>query len=240
MMRNFLTFTFNYFPNPSIKELQVQECDATTASRGLNVGYQIFFFLTFGIDLMGILKSIRTSPLTDADLLALYQQDQQQEILAQLFLRYNDLVYGTCVKYLEDQEAAKDAVMNIYHELVEKVKHHSIENFKSWLYVVSKNHCLMQLRKNKKLPTMEFDSQIVQSEDFSHLDGVFEKERQLDKLGNCMKKLNEEQRQTVRLFYLESKCYNEISTITGFDWNKVRSLVQNGRRNLKICMEDNG
>jgi RNA polymerase sigma factor (sigma-70 family) len=189
---------------------------------------------------MGILKSIRTSPLSDAELLELYQQNLQQEILAQLFLRYNDLVYGTCIKYLGDQEAAKDAVMNIYQELIEKVKLHSIDNFKSWLYVVTKNHCLMQIRKNKKLATSDFDSQIMQSEDFSHLENVFEKERQLDKLSGCMEKLNEEQRQTVRLFYLENKCYNEITAITGFDWNKVRSLVQNGRRNLKNCMEDNG
>jgi RNA polymerase sigma-70 factor (ECF subfamily) len=189
---------------------------------------------------MGILKSIRTSPLSDAELLELYQQNLQQEILAQLFLRYNDLVYGTCIKYLGDQEAAKDAVMNIYHELIEKLKLHSIDNFKSWLYVVTKNHCLMQIRKNKKLATSDFDSQIMQSEDFSHLENVFEKERQLDKLSGCMEKLNEEQRQTVRLFYLENKCYNEITAITGFDWNKVRSLVQNGRRNLKNCMEDNG
>jgi RNA polymerase sigma-70 factor (ECF subfamily) len=189
---------------------------------------------------MGILKSIRTSPLSDPELIAQYRQHQHQETLADLFLRYYDLVYGTCFKYLGDQEVAKDAVMNIYQELLEKVKHHSIENFKSWLYVVTKNHCLMQIRKNKKLSVAQFDSQLMQLEDFSHLESVFEKERQLDKLGGCMQKLNEEQRQTVRLFYLENKCYNEITLITGFDWNKVRSLVQNGRRNLKICMEDNG
>lgn len=189
---------------------------------------------------MGILKSIRTSTLSDGELLELYRQNVQQDVLAQLFLRYNELVYGTCIKYLGDQETAKDAVMNIYQELVEKVKLHSIDNFKSWLYVVTKNHCLMQIRKNKKMATTDFDGLVMQSEDFSHLEKVFEKERQLDKLGGCMQKLNEEQSQTVRLFYLENKCYNEISAITGFDWNKVRSLVQNGRRNLKICMEDNG
>jgi RNA polymerase sigma-70 factor (ECF subfamily) len=98
----------------------------------------------------------------------------------------------------------------------------------------------MQLRKNKKFPLTEMDAEIMHSEDFSHLEGVFEKERQLDKLALCMQKLNEEQRQTVRLFYLENKCYHEITAATGFDWNKVRSLVQNGRRNLKICMEENG
>jgi len=182
---------------------------------------------------MGIIKSIRTSPLTDAELLALYQQNLQQELLAQLFLRYNDLVYGVCVKYLTDQDVAKDAVMDVYQELTEKVRLHTIDNFKSWLYVVTKNHCLMQIRKNKKQQTVEFDGQVMQSEDFSHLELVFEKERQLDKLGGCLEKLNDEQRQTVRLFYLDNKCYNEITIITGFDWNKVRSLVQNGRRNLK-------
>jgi len=189
---------------------------------------------------MGILKTITTSTLSDAALLELYRQDLQQEILAQLFLRYSELVYGTCVKYLGDQEQAKDAVMTIYYELVEKVKKHEIDNFKSWLFVVTKNHCLLQIRKNKKSATINLDSEIMQSEDFSHLENVFEKERQLEKLGGCMQKLNEEQRQTVRLFYLENKCYNEITAITGFEWNKVRSLVQNGRRNLKICMEENG
>ena len=189
---------------------------------------------------MGILKSIQPSPLSDADLLALYRQDLQQDTLAQLFLRYTDLVYGTCVKYLGDQETAKDAVMNIYEELLQKVKNHNIDNFKGWLYVVTKNHCLMQIRQQKKMPLSPFDGSVVQSEDFSHLDDAFEKERQLDKLSGCMQQLNEEQRQTVHLFYLETKCYKEITAITGFDWNKVRSLVQNGRRNLKICMEANG
>ncbi len=189
---------------------------------------------------MGILRSIQTTPLSDAELLAQYQQDLQQEPLARLYLRYADLVYGTCIKYLGSQDTAKDAVMNIYEELLQKVKDHNISNFKSWLYVVTKNHCLMQLRQRSKMPTTEFDGQLVQSEDFSHLEKVFEKERQLNRLSVCMQQLNEEQRQVVALFYLENKCYHEITGITGFDWNKVRSLVQNGRRNLKNCMEAHG
>lgn len=188
---------------------------------------------------MGVLRSIQPVHLSDAELLELYRQSLQQDHLVQLFLRYNDLVYGTCVKYLGEQEGAKDAVMNIYHELVGKVKQHKIDNFKSWLYVVTKNHCLMQIRKNKKHANVSLEVNIMQSEDFSHLENILEKERQLEKLSGCIEKLNKEQKQTVRLFYLENKCYNEITAITGFDWNKVRSLVQNGRRNLKNCMEEN-
>jgi RNA polymerase sigma factor (sigma-70 family) len=189
---------------------------------------------------MGIVKQIQSSLLPDSELVLLYQQDQEQEILAQLFLRYHELVYGTCLKYLADAELAKDETMNVYHELVQKLQHHQVENFKSWLYVVTKNHCLMVIRKQKKMPLTEFQPEHVQSEDFSHLESVFEKERQLERLGNCMQQLNDEQRQTVKLFYIDNKCYNEITEMTGFEWNKVRSLIQNGRRNLKICMEQNG
>lgn len=188
---------------------------------------------------MGIVKQIPTS-FSDAELVLQYQQLEQQETLVQLFLRYHDLVYGTCVKYLEDQEAAKDATMNIYHELLEKVKNHTIDNFKSWLYVVAKNHCLMILRKQKQVQFTEFNHEHMQSEDFAHLDTVLEKERRLQTLEHCMERLNQEQKQTVHLFYMENKCYNEICEATGFDWNRVRSLIQNGRRNLKICMEENG
>ncbi|MCE3283450.1 MAG: sigma-70 family polymerase sigma factor [Chitinophagaceae bacterium] len=186
---------------------------------------------------MEALRKISTPPRTDDELLAAYRLHRQQEVLAELFTRYQDLIYGVCVKYLKDQDAAQDAVMNIYEELVKKLHNHEVENFKSWVYVLAKNHCLMDLRKQKKMPTTEFQPEFMQSADFSHLDNALEKEERLNSLENCIEQLNEEQKLSIRLFYLESKCYNEIVEMTGLDWNKVRSLIQNGRRNLKICME---
>ena len=96
------------------------------------------------------------------------------------------------------------------------------------------------LRKEKKMMTVEFTSSVMQSEDFTHLDSVLEKEQELKKLESCIDSLPAEQRQSIQLFYLENKCYNEIAESTGYGWNKVRSLIQNGRRNLKICMERDG
>ena len=184
------------------------------------------------------IRSLASS--TDEALLDAFKQNADQQMLAQLYLRYTDLVYGVCLKYLKNAETAKDAVMNIYQELLTKLQTHEVDNFKSWLYVVAKNHCLMQLRKEKKMITVEFTSAVMQSEDFTHLDSVLEKENELKKLEFCIENLPGEQKQSIRLFYLENKCYNEIVDTTGFDWNKVRSLIQNGRRNLKICMEKNG
>jgi len=172
-------------------------------------------------------------------LLRLYKRNNDQNVLAQLYLRYTDLVYGTCLKYLKNAEDAKDAVMNIYQELVAKLQTHEVDNFKSWLYVVAKNHCLMKLRKEKQSVTVAFNNELMQSEDFSHLDSVLEKEEDFKRLERCIEKLPFEQKQTIELFYLKNKCYNEIVESTEMEWNKVRSLIQNGRRNLKICMEKN-
>lgn len=155
-------------------------------------------------------------------------------------LRYTDLVYGVCLKYLKDGETAKDAVMNIYQELLVKLRANEPDNFKSWLYVVAKNHCLMQLRKDKKMITVEFQSSLMQSEDFSHLEDVLQKENDFKRLEDCIERLTAEQKQSIEMFYLQNKCYNEIVEITGMEWSKIRSLIQNGRRNLKNCMEKNG
>jgi RNA polymerase sigma factor (sigma-70 family) len=176
---------------------------------------------------------------SDESLLKAYQASGDQSELATLYMRYTDLVFGICLKYLKDHEDAKDAVMNIYQELINKLKTHSVDNFKSWLYVVSKNHCLMHLRKAKKTVIVEFQAEFMQSEDFSHLDDLLEKEKEFQKLGKCIGGLQEEQKNIIRLFYLDGKCYNEIVSQTGLDWKRVRSLVQNGRRNLKICMDKN-
>ncbi|MCX6210351.1 MAG: sigma-70 family RNA polymerase sigma factor [Bacteroidetes bacterium] len=180
------------------------------------------------------------SILTDDELLEDFQQNENQQALASLYLRYSDLVYGVCLKYLKNAELSKDAVMDIYQEVSKKLQSHNVENFKSWLYVLSKNFCLMQLRKDKKSTIIEFDSNaFMQSEDFSHLDIALQKEREFKKLETCLQHLNSEQHTVIEMFYLQQKCYNQIVEETKMDWNKIRSLVQNGRRNLKICMDKN-
>jgi len=148
-----------------------------------------------------------------------------------------ELVYGVCLKYFKDPEIAKDGVMQVFEELVSKLRKHEVDNFKGWLHQVAKNHCLMQLRTPRNLKTVEFKTELVQTEENVHLNGVLEKEENFLKLEYCIGTLVDEQSQAIRLFYLEGKSYHEIASATGRDWNQVRSFIQNGRRNLKICME---
>ncbi|HEX5668644.1 MAG TPA: sigma-70 family RNA polymerase sigma factor [Chitinophagaceae bacterium] len=184
------------------------------------------------------LRAIQGGDHSDLELIERYKKTHNNEILGLLYERYMHLVYGTCLKYLKDSEAAKDAVMNIFEELMTKLRTHQVDHFRSWLFVVSKNHCLMQLRKESRTHTTEIPVSLMQSEEDIHLNGVMEKEKHLNDLEDCLNRLPDEQQRSVRLFYLENKCYNEISDITGMEWNRVRSHIQNGRRNLKICMDN--
>ena len=189
---------------------------------------------------MTFLKNIPPVNSTDKELVERYRDTADLKVLGELYQRYMDLVYGVCLKYLHDAETAKDAVMQIFEELVGKLKKHEVDNFRGWLHQVAKNHCLMQLRTPKNLKTVEFKTELMQSGETVHLNGVLEKEENFKRLELCIGELTAEQQTAIRLFYLEEKCYNEIVEITGQEWNQVRSFIQNGRRNLKICMEKKG
>jgi len=188
---------------------------------------------------LAFLRNIPHNTLTDKELVALYKESGDMSVLGELYQRYMELVYGVCLKYYKEPEASKDAVMQIFEELVSKLKKHEVDNFKGWLHQVAKNHCLMQLRTPRNMKTVEFNTELMQSEENVHLNGVLEKEEHFKKMEFCLGTLTDKQQEAIRLFYLEGKCYNEITEMTGQDWNQVRSLIQNGRRNLKNCMEKN-
>ncbi len=186
---------------------------------------------------MSFLKNISASELPDDELVEKYKATSDLQVLSDLYQRYMELVYGVCLKYLKDEEESKDAVINIYEELVGKLQKYPVNNFKPWLYQLAKNHCLMKLRSDKKFTKVQMDVSFMQNEETVHLNAVMEKEEHFNQLDFCMDQLVSEQKAVVTLFYLEGKCYNEITTITGIEWKNVRSFIQNGRRNLKICMD---
>jgi RNA polymerase sigma-70 factor (ECF subfamily) len=186
---------------------------------------------------VAFIKNIPANELPDKELVTLFRTTRNMELLAVLFQRYMDLLYGVCLKYLKQPESAKDAVMQIFEELVAKLPKHEVDNFKSWLYTLAKNYCLMQLRTPKNLKTTEFNADSMQLEEEMHLNGIQLKEENLQKLERCLETLSTDQKKAVELFYLQNKCYKEIAEATGIEWNKIRSFIQNGRRNLKICME---
>lgn len=179
---------------------------------------------------------------SDEELVRLYQSSGDLEQLGILFERYVELVYGVCLKFFKDNTKAEDAVMSIFETLTEKVKTQDIRQFRPWLHVVAKNHCLMELRK--KNLTVSFDemlpsaqAELVQSAGAVHPIDILEENGEERALKKCLERLSLQQKQCVEQFYFENRSYKEISQITGEEIGTVRSHIQNGRRNLRICME---
>jgi RNA polymerase sigma-70 factor (ECF subfamily) len=182
--------------------------------------------------------------LSDLELIAAYKEQGDNSVVGILFERYTHLVFGVCMKYLKDEDEAQDAVMMIFEKLLTDLKKHTVDNFKGWLYMVSKNHCLMHIRSEKSVMEKQRELKkdavvLMESAEELHLDNVSAKEARLVKLENCIEKLNDKQRIAVELFFLKEKCYQEVVEETGFSMNDVKSYIQNGKRNLKICMENN-
>jgi len=177
--------------------------------------------------------------LTDEDLLREYLQDGDLRYLGDLYQRHSEMVYYVCLRYFKEPERSKDAVMQIFEELIDKVKKQDIQDFPRWLYVVSKNHCLMALRSAKNKVEIVTDNFVEFSMNLHQEENYQEREEQLLRLESCLDTLIEKQKQSIQLFFIEQKCYKEVVEITGFSMNDVKSYIQNGKRNLKNCMERN-
>lgn len=189
---------------------------------------------------MFVSASSTKSISTDQELLLEYADSGDLEVLGVLYDRYIHLVYGVSLKYLKDREESKDVVMSIFEKLISDLKKHEVKNFKSWLHVITKNFCLMKLRSSKN-SLEDSNSEIIsqKSMEFAihehHEDGTLEDDLIL--LENCIEELKEEQQISVRLFFIEQKCYRDVASATGFKEKKVKSYIQNAKRNLKLCVE---
>lgn len=168
-----------------------------------------------------------------------YRKTGDLEVLGKLYEQYMPLVFGLCLKYFRDEEQSKDAVMQIFEDLVKKLKVHEVANFKGWLYTLTRNHCLMHIRSSSKQEMVSIDENLMENDAFVHLNLDDDTEERLSIMAKCIDELPSEQKVSINLFYMEQKCYKEVADMTGFDLNKVKSYIQNGKRNLKICIEKN-
>jgi RNA polymerase sigma-70 factor (ECF subfamily) len=185
-------------------------------------------------------KIKKIKKLADEDLLNEYGKSENAEYLGELYNRYIPLLYGVCLKYLADADKAQDAVMQVFENIFPKILQYEVKVFRTWIYSVAKNHCLQILRKEKKGIFVDFNSEIMESDEILNLlseDETDEERKAILRL--CIKKLPVEQRKVILRFFMEGMSYQDIVDVDGYQLNQVKSYIQNGKRNLKICIEKN-
>ena len=175
--------------------------------------------------------------LTDQELLQRYYKDGNNNLLGVLLQRYTLLLFGVSMKYLKDEEEAKDAVQHVFLKVLTELPKYRVDYFKSWLYMIAKNHCLMKLRE-KGHNKVEIDERMIVVRDEGDIKTSYtEKERMLTSMAEAVDELADEQKTCITMFYLQKKSYLEIVTVTGFSMMQVKSYIQNGKRNLKIILQ---
>jgi RNA polymerase sigma factor (sigma-70 family) len=176
--------------------------------------------------------------MTDQELLDRYAADRDNDWVGILLQRYTLLLLGVCMKYLRQEEEAKDAVQQIFVKVITELPKYKVDYFKSWIYTIARNHCLMKLRdRHIKAPTPLTDNMLVSWDEDPGRSPHIEKEAALDLMGSLLEQLGKEQKSCLILFYLEKRSYQEIVDETAFTLMQVKSHIQNGKRNLKLLME---
>jgi RNA polymerase sigma-70 factor (ECF subfamily) len=183
----------------------------------------------------------KTEKLSDEDLLNRYRDSEDTEYFGILYNRYIPLLYGVCLKYLADTDKAQDAVMQVFENIFPKILQYEIQTFRTWIYSVAKNHCLQILRKETNEIFIDFNSEIMESDEILNLLNEEEDTGEERKaiLRQCLKKLPVGQRNAIYRFFMEEMSYQDIIESEGYTLNQVKSYIQNGKRNLRICIEKN-
>lgn len=175
--------------------------------------------------------------ITDQQLLENFHADHNNEWLGVLLQRYTLLLLGVCMKYLKNEDEAKDSVQQVFLKVITELQKYKVEYFKSWIYMVAKNHCLMILRDRQGKPITELNDRMAIEDQKADMAALIQSDHTIDLMEASLKELNSEQQQCVTLFYLNKKSYQEISESTGYTLLQVKSYIQNGKRNLKILID---
>ena len=184
-----------------------------------------------------VLTPAKYHHIDDNELLQKFYADHDNEWLGILLQRYTMLLLGVCMKYLKNEEEAKDAVQQVFLKAINELHKYKVDYFKSWIYMVAKNHCLMKLRDKGKY-TSEINERLMATPDeITDKNNYIEKDKALTSMAEALLQLNKEQQVCITLFYLEKKSYQEITEQTNFTLMQVKSYIQNGKRNLKLLME---
>jgi len=178
---------------------------------------------------------------TDTELLQHFRKTADSKWIGLLFERYSLLVFGVCMKYLRNASDAQDATQQVFEKALGEAGRYDIPYFKSWIYSVAKNHCLMNIRARSTKPYTTDALPEESSSDLLTAQELQTRETMLaemsDQLAAALEQLGPEQKTCIKLFYLEKLSYHEIEKTTGLSFSQVKSHIQNGKRNLKTILE---
>lgn len=166
-----------------------------------------------------------------------YLQSRDPQYWGTLYEKYRQPTFLLCMRIVRNVEEAKDLAAETFIKAFEHLERFKPGHpFLPWLSRIATNLCVDHLRRRNRF---RFQA-VAENHVVANSDGESSAEDQEElktRILKAIKMLKRAQRRCFCLFYIHRLSYQEISELTGYSLQQVRSHIQNGRRKFKICME---
>jgi RNA polymerase sigma-70 factor, ECF subfamily len=171
----------------------------------------------------------------DEDVRQRLQQGQFREAFELLLALYKEKVFHLSISMLRNVTQAEDMTQDIFVKIWKGLPNYTGQaSLSTWIYVISRNSCLTELKKRASHPTVSLQDPEFEdaAESLPSLHSTeLESGAALD-IGHLLAQLPEKYRQVIVLFYLEQKSYEDTATLLGIPLGTVKTFLHRARREL--------
>ncbi len=177
-------------------------------------------------------QAAATALQADADVHARLHAKQYREALSLLLPRYRDKVFRLCFSMLRDRALAEDVTQEIFLKVWRALPGYGAQaSLSTWIYAISRNTCLSELRRRKPTVSIDQDEESYDSE-VAALSAPEQDDSATVSVSQVLDQLPERYRQAVTLFYMEDKSYEQTAQSLGLPLGTVKALLHRARKRL--------
>ena len=184
---------------------------------------------------------------TSENELILLAKAGNEQALETLVKRHLSLVYGSCLRYLGNQDEAEDAVQEAFVKVWRNLKKiDPKKKFKAWVMEIAKNTCLDILKKKRAVPMSAFEDEAgfnylaesLVSTDQSPSEAA-EQSILRRVLNSALEKLSPAYQKVLSLYYKEGLNFREISDTLNEPLHTIKSRHRRAIINLRLILGQN-
>ncbi len=172
---------------------------------------------------------------SDEELVRLFVLTQKNSFFEELYERYADKVYRKCLTLVKDSARAEDFTHDIFLKLIFKLGSFKEEaRFSTWLYSITYNYCMDQLRVNKKRGETNLEEELeVADEDVDVSVLIEERDTDARRLHRAIDHLSTEERSILMMKYLDDLSIRDIASVFRITESAVKMRLLRSRENLR-------
>ncbi len=155
--------------------------------------------------------------------------------------KYQRLIYTLALKLLKKPEDAEEMAQDTFIKAFQKLDtYEGKSKFSTWLYSITYNGCISELRK-RRIEFKSLDDRQISDQDEQKMHDYYretKKEDQEKYLNLALEKLPEDDQVLVTLYYYESQSMDEISMITGLTVSNIKVKIHRARKKMYALLHE--